>query len=191
MGLGNGVGGRRGTIALVVAAIVTTEAFWAAGWVAAHALIVNRTNSIAPGLYLRRRLPGRLERGSVVIFCPEPAVIARLVHVGDSLVPGGADACADGSAPFLKRVVAVPGERVDVATSGAIRVDGVLLPRSAPLASRRYRSLRVVAPGRYRVATGTVWVISDSSHGYDSRYYGAIRPAALATPLVIWGKADP
>ena len=81
----------------------------------------------------------------------------------------------DGAVPLLKPIVATEGDRVEMTPEG-IKVNGALLPQTAPLARDSHsQSLTPWPVGVYRVKPGTAWVAS-SYHGssYDSRYMGPI-----------------
>ena len=129
---------------------------------------INTSYSLPLGIYLRTRdLDARL-----IEFCPvEP--FATESSEGGYRTHG--TACADGSVPLLKPVVAVVGDRVVLSPEG-ISVNGRLLPKTAPLfRDAAGRSLHPWPFGVYLVKEGTVWVASTYNPGsYDSRYMGPI-----------------
>jgi type IV secretory pathway protease TraF len=85
----------------------------------------------------------------------------------------------------LKRVAALPGDRVVVSPLG-LTVDGRRLLHS----SRRRRDtagrpLPAVPQGEYRVAPGTLWIYSDhTNRSWDSRYFGPVPLAGVRSTAV-------
>ena len=88
--------------------------------------------------------------------------------------------------PFLKIVAGVHGDRIEQDKNGLILINGVTFPNSAPLShDRAGRSLKAfVLP--ITLASGEVWLLSDSPRGFDSRYLGAadILKCHKALPLL-------
>jgi conjugative transfer signal peptidase TraF len=138
---------------------------------------LNVTNSLPVGIY---RITPPLHRGSYVEFC--------LSGVDDRLSmergyrPRGA--CPDGGAPYLKQVLAVPGDRVSFSAVG-ITVNGRLLPKTAPFPQDRAgRPLHPWIFGEFEVAPNELWVGSTyNRYSYDSRYYGPIHSQIILYSL--------
>lgn len=133
---------------------------------------INTSPSLPVGLYLVTADT----RANLVEFCPaEPfATLALRRGYRDRGV------CTDGGAPLLKPVVAAAGDFVELSTLG-ISVNGVLLPKTAPLSKdAKGRVLEAWPSGRYPVAPGTVWVSSSyDPRSFDSRYFGPIPTTAI------------
>ena len=92
---------------------------------------------------------------------------------------------------FLKRVAGFPGEVVEVAEYGLIRVTGEVIPNSAPLsADRAGRSLRAF-PLPVTLASDEVWLLSDSPRGFDSRYLGPAQIEGCQRAITLVVKARP
>lgn len=99
--------------------------------------------------------------------------------------------CDDGVAPFLKRVVGVPGDLVKETAAG-VKIDGHHLPQSKPLL--RAVGYPVALPqwrGQIRLKPHQYWVYGSGwpRLSYDSRYYGPVsgsRISAIARPVWIW-----
>ena len=138
---------------------------------------VNTTNSLPVGIY---RVIPFLHHESFAVFCL-PESIGRL-SMERGYRPRGT--CPDGGAPFLKRVVAVTGDRVFLSGSG-IAVNGELLPKTAPrVQDRSGRPLQPWAFGNYIVSPDELWVASTyNQYSYDSRYFGPIRSASVLYSL--------
>jgi conjugative transfer signal peptidase TraF len=84
----------------------------------------------------------------------------------------------------MKPVVAVEGDIVQISNKG-VTVNSKLLPNSVPRPiDRENRPLAHWSFGTYRVAMGTVWVISSfNSRSFDSRYFGPIRKSSVRSRL--------
>lgn len=128
-------------------------------------LRINSTPSLPMGLYVVET------SAPLVEFCP-PEPFARLSAERNYRHEGR---CCDGRAPILKPVVARAGDVVEFSEAG-IRVNGVLLPNTAPRRKdSQGRSLQPFPFGIYRVAPNTVWVASTYHPlSFDSRYIGPI-----------------
>ena len=167
----------RGTVAVALLVFAVAVARTAG-------LCWNSTGSAPAGLW---RVTGTAwQRGDMVLIdVPPDRPLFRAARGRGYLRPGWT---RSGCAPLLKRVIAIAGDRVDVAES--IRVNGRLVPGSLVRANdSRGRPLWREASSE-RVAPGMVWLISETPQfGFDSRYFGAL-PAKLvrgrAQPLVTW-----
>lgn len=141
---------------------------------ASTCLRVPTSASAPPGLYLlTHRAPAR---GDWVVAC----LPAGLGGFGRRRGYLGAGPCPGGAAEVLKRVAALPGDRVRV-TPGGLVVDGRPL---AGTARRRRdssgRPIPAIAAGSYRVAPGSLWLYSSTvPTSWDSRYYGAVPLAGV------------
>ena len=84
----------------------------------------------------------------------------------------------------MKPIVAVAGDIVEVSSRG-VAVDGRLLPNSAARPfDTKSRPLQHWPFGTYRVAPGTVWVISSfNARSFDSRYFGPVPIASIRCHL--------
>lgn len=147
-------------------------------------LRLNLSPSAPIGLWMRM---GRaVSRGDWVMGCLPGAVVEfgrlRGYH------PGGPPAgrCPDGSLPVLKRVVALPGDRIEVGPSGVL-VNGRLLPGTAPLArDSEGRPLPVHPPAALRLGPDELWLLSDHiPNSWDSRYYGPVGRGCVVSRMVL------
>ncbi len=138
---------------------------------------VNASSSLPIGLYIKTSA----RRANLVEFCP-PEPFASFSK-GRGYRPGGS--CPDAAEPLMKPVVAAEGDIVEVSASG-VAVNGRLLPNSSPRpADSRNRPLRHWPFGKYRVAAGTVWVISSfNQRSFDSRYFGPIPNVCIRSRLL-------
>ncbi len=138
---------------------------------------INTSYSLPLGLYIRTDDA----RAALIEFCPVEPFAAESSQRGYRT---RGSACPDGAVPLLKPVVAVAGDMVALSADG-IRVNGRLLPKTAPLfRDGAGRSLHPWPFGSYVVEKGTVWVASTYNRGsYDSRYMGPIRTSQIRARL--------
>lgn len=108
----------------------------------------------------------------LVEFCPTEPYASLAAERGYR----SEGSCPDGGAPLMKPVAAQPGDTVEISSRGFV-VNGKALSNSAPLnVDTEGRSLRHWPFGKYRVETGTVWVVSSyNRRSFDSRYFGPLR----------------
>jgi conjugative transfer signal peptidase TraF len=138
--------------------------------------------SVPEGLWFLHQ--GSLTRGAYALLCL-PQNVAELGRRAGYLAVGN---CPGNVLPLMKHVIALPGDRVQLASDG-VRVNGVLMPRSRVqshgssgkrIAARLTQADEIVAPGM-------IWVLGDSSNSWDSRYFGAVadtRVLGIGTPIL-------
>ncbi len=129
----------------------------------------NPTSSLPPGLY---RVVSASTDTNLIAFCPTG--IAQRDSILRGYRPHGMQ-CADHYAPIMKPIAARPGDTVLVTKKG-IAVNGKPLANTQQfIADSQKRPMNPWPEGTYRVAPGTIWVLSTySKYSYDSRYYGPI-----------------
>lgn len=161
-----------GKVAMVSMAVL--GAVFGAGYVLG--IRANLSPSLPFGLYVADASVA----AGLVEFCPaEP-----FGSIANARGYRQAGSCADGGSPLMKPVIASVGDAVTTSREG-IRVNGRLLPNSAPLSrDTAGRPLTPWPPGTYVVKAGTLWVLS-SYHfrSFDSRYFGPIAVAAVRERL--------
>jgi conjugative transfer signal peptidase TraF len=145
--------------------------------------VVNTTRSAPPGLWRTRPVAGPIARGAMAVICPPDEAPFRIARARGWLSSGP---CPGGYERLLKRVAAIPGDRIEVAPGG-VSVNGALLPNSAPLPWARDGVGAAALDARPRaVAEGELWLVSTyNPRSFDSRYFGPV-PAAQ-----VEGTADP
>jgi conjugative transfer signal peptidase TraF len=138
---------------------------------------VNTSYSLPMGLYIATSDPA----ATLIEFCPADP-FARESSERGYRTPG--ITCPDGAVPLLKPIVARDGDHVEMTPVG-IKVNGALLPKTAPLAKDALsRPLMPWPCGIYQVEPGTVWVASTYHRGsYDSRYMGPISVSQIRQRL--------
>lgn len=169
--------------AMIVAAAVATVT--AAGTAAAFAggYRWNTTASMPLGLW-RVHKTDRIQRGDIVWVCPPNTETFRQAR-RYGFVPDGY--CPGGFNPLLKPIAAVAGDRVEVSSQG-IRVNGRMIPRSAPAPKDGHGRLLPRIPHRsFTVRAETVWLVSSyNPASFDSRYFGPVPTSGItgvATPV--------
>ena len=142
---------------------------------------INTSYSLPMGLYIGTNA----EDAPFVEFCPAGRFAEESGKRGYRTL---GFACPDGAVPLLKPVVARGGDQVETSPLG-ISVNGVLLPKTAPLPKDSALRLLDHWPfGAYIVAPGTIWVASTYHAGsYDSRYMGPIPTSQIRRRLrALW-----
>ena len=142
------------------------------------------TESMPRGLYLARPFHSPALPGDTVSLClPDP--VARWMHARRYLAAG--PFCGNGVQRLTKAVLARAGDTVTLTRHGMV-YRGRLLPNTAPLTrDGQGRPMPQLAPGRYVVPPGHLWLFSThSARTIDSRYFGPIpesRVRAVWHPL--------
>jgi len=139
------------------------------GAAGAFDLRVNWTESMPRGIY--QRMEPALERGAWVALCLEGHA-AELARERGYVIDGS---CPSGLTPIFKRLVGVPGDRIDLAIYG-VAVNGTPLPDSElKEVDSRGRSLEHTAQGELVLSEGRYFVMGmNPSRSWDSRYFGAV-----------------
>ena len=121
----------------------------------------NVTASMPLGFYrIIDQAPGV---GSIIVFCPP------VDHRFD-FMPAGS--CPHGEAPYMKEVVAGPGDVVMV-TKNAVTINGKALASSVSIQQPGLPH----ALGVRRLGAGQLWVYGSGSpeNSFDSRYFGLVQ----------------
>ena len=141
---------------------------------------VNTSRSIALGLYWTSDRPAR--KGEYVLLCPPQIGVIEEAHRRGYL---GAGFCPGGHGYMMKRIAAAEGDTVTIGSEG-VRVDGVLLPFSAPLAADvAGRAMPRPRTDRYVLGASDVLLMSDVSRtSFDGRYFGPVSRTQIRTVIV-------
>ena len=130
---------------------------------------VNTTGSYPPGLYW---VTGEAaQKGALVIACPpDVATVAEGFRRGYI----GAGFCPGGYGYVIKKIVAVPGDRVTITEQG-VSVNEEKIPNSAP---RQADTAGKPLPFReitYTLGMAQVLLMSDyNPKSFDGRYFGPV-----------------
>jgi conjugative transfer signal peptidase TraF len=151
--------------------------------VEASGLRFNASPSVPVGVY--RLVDAPVERGALVAACLRERY-GRLGRERGYLRRGS---CPGGAAPVVKRIGASGGDHVQVSDEGVF-VNGGFLEEAAPPTDSRERPLVPWPPGSFRLASEELWLYSDRSSSWDSRFFGPVRrPAVLGVARPIWTSA--
>lgn len=146
---------------------------------------LNLTPSYPLGLWRIEALARPVAIGDLIFICP-PRIPAIALGVERGYVRPGT--CKGGVSPLIKTVVALSGQRVEIA--GSVTIDGRVLANSEVRATDAAgRTLAPYSGGL--VPAGTLFLYSDFAGSYDSRYFGPI-PASgllgLARPIITFDR---
>ena len=141
---------------------------------------VNTSKSIALGLYWTSDRPAR--KGEYVLLCPAQTSVFEEARRRGYL---GAGFCPGGHGYMMKRILAAAGDTVTIGAEG-VRVDGVLLPFSAPLTTDMAgRVMPRPQTERYVLGASDVLLMSDVSRtSFDGRYFGPVSRTQITTVIV-------
>jgi conjugative transfer signal peptidase TraF len=168
---------------LVLASILFfSGALSATGLLAPH-LFENKTPSIPRGWYWANPISARqLHRGDLAFTCPPLDALHAIEKTGTTFLKPGR--CPGNYAPFLKVVVALPGDRVRVTDEGIV-VNDALLADSKPI-----HSIKLPRPAPTVLRDDEAWFWSPIERSVDSRYLGTMHPIAIASPLGVVSAHD-
>lgn len=145
------------------------------GLIAGHSygFRLNKTASLPPGIYqVKEAMPAEIERGNIVMFCPEQSEV-QLEARERGYLPWGF-ACPGGFAPLFKLAMALPGDVVEVAPAG-ITINGQPVVNSSRLETDSDGRALPPLPTSGVVPPGMVWLLSDyAPRSWDSRYFGPV-----------------
>lgn len=146
---------------------------------------VNTSKSIPVGLYWTSDRP--LEKGAYVLFCPPQVGVIEEARRRGYLAGGF---CPGGYGYMMKRISAAKNDAVTIADDG-VRVNGALLPFSAPLArDPAGRALPRFQASQFVIGNSELLLMSDvSATSFDGRYIGPINRSQIETvivPVLTW-----
>jgi conjugative transfer signal peptidase TraF len=154
------------------------------GFLCSRYIRVNRSPSLPLGLYRPVALP--LARGRLVSACL-PLAVTRLGRDRAYLPPGS---CPGDSAPVLKYIAGLPGDVIEVTSSG-VTANGAHLHLSGAIqVDSLGRSLSPVPAGLYRLHD-CYWLAAPHAKSWDSRYFGCVPRESLREVLVPWVTTAP
>lgn len=146
---------------------------------------INTSKSIPLGLYRTIDVP--IAKGTYVLVCPPQGELFSEARERGYI---GAGFCPGDYGYLMKKVAAIEHDTVTVNDEG-VRVNGSLLPLSAPRRSdKTRRPLPHYRINDYVLGPDEVLLMSDkSATSFDSRYFGPVPRSQLATAilaLVTW-----
>ncbi len=140
------------------------------------------TPSFPLGLY--KQYSSAPKKGDLIIVCL-PQSIATHAKDSEYLSFG---ICPGSVKPLMKKLVGTQGDTIDISSAG-VRVNGVLIPNTAPLGfDHNGQRLERAAGGVLK--ENQIFVVSDyNPHSWDGRYFGAIDSAGIkgvVKPVFTW-----
>lgn len=147
---------------------------------------INATSSIPLGLYWRADAP--IQKGAYVMFCPPQVGVfdeaMRRGYIGAGFCPGG-------YGYVMKKVLAATDDAIVIADDG-VRVNGRLLPLSAPLrADASGRPMPRFQSASYVLSEFQLLLMSDiNPASFDGRYFGPVQRNQIREvikPVFTWG----
>jgi conjugative transfer signal peptidase TraF len=138
---------------------------------------INTSPSIPRGIY--RRVEEPLRHDGLVAVCLPAALAAIELHRGFL----GRGSCPSGAQPVLKKVLALPGDRLCLTPAGFVRGGRLLAATMPKTTDRRGRPLSHIPFGSYRVRPGAIWLYAPLPNSWDSRYWGGVPISAVRESL--------
>ncbi len=134
-------------------------------------IIFNPTISLQRGYYFT--YPAyNLNIHDLVLFCVSDQQHLAVMHrLG---LPYTKDSCPLSTPYLIKQIVAINNDLVEVSESG-VAVNGYLYPNSKSLSHYKQIQLLPLSNGEYKLKAGEYFVLGQTVHSYDSRYFGVIK----------------
>lgn len=127
--------------------------------------------------------------GDIVIVCLDKERYIQILR--RFRVPFVTNSCRRHPPYLLKTIVASSGDTVDVGKKG-IKINGVLQQNSKGLNNYKGINLYPLKKGRFKLQVNQFFVLGNTPHSYDSRYFGVIRQEQImAKAYLIWRRAKP
>jgi conjugative transfer signal peptidase TraF len=144
-------------------------------WVISRKVVFNQGVSEIQGYYFTYA-NSTYQKGDMVLVCITSLTHIRMLHV--LRLPIFSGECANNMPYLLKHIVAVENDLVEI-TSAGVYVNNFLHENSVPLT--RYKRIKLPKLNllKFRLRTGEFFVLGNTSHSYDSRYFGVITHANL------------
>ena len=150
-----------------------------------YGIRVNTTTSYPLGVYLLTNAP--IEKGSLVIFCPENNSAFCQARERGYISAGF---CPDGYGYMIKKILAAKNDKVEISPLGVF-VNGKLLPNSKPMATdSEGQPLPHIEANITALPENSVLLMSDyNPKSFDARYFGVIDKSNIISaiqPIWIW-----
>lgn len=148
-----------------------------------YGIRINTTTSYPVGVYLLTNEP--IEKGSLVIFCPENNSALRQARERGYI---GAGFCPDGYGYMIKKLLASKNDKVEISSLGVF-VNGKLLANSKPMATdSEGQPLPHLEYNIPALDDNSVLLMSDyNPKSFDARYFGVIDKSSIISAIQpIW-----
>ena len=121
-------------------------------------------------------------RGDIVQICLEDTKYLKVLS--ELKLPFENKACPAKMDYLLKQVVATSGDLIEVAQSG-IFINGVLQKNSKLINSYNGIALYPLQNRRFRLKKNEFFVLGNTPHSFDSRYFGVIKQQQITAKAVL------
>jgi len=153
-------------------------------------LFVNVSKSAALGLWVRKPARSPLEKGSFYALCL-PVPVAKVALSKRYLIYIKKSPCPGHVPMVLKRIVALPGDRIELSPAGLRIEDSPLIPGTQIRhTDSKGRTLSHMSYGSRTIRDGEIFLLGENLDiSWDSRYYGPVPESAIrfaVTPLFVW-----
>lgn len=146
-------------------------------------LFINHSNSIKLGRYISLPYYKPLKGNTYIICLANSNYLQIMAKLG---LPKG-NYCKNGYESLLKRIVGIPGDKIDIESDG-IYLNNELIKNS--IATNKYNDINLhpLAIGyKHTLQKNEYLVIGDSVKSFDSRYFGVISAEEISLRAIFIG----
>jgi conjugative transfer signal peptidase TraF len=135
-------------------------------------MYVNPSISDARGYYFAYKA-SKYSVNDRVLLCVRDLQRSKLLHQLGLLYES--NKCSGQMPYLLKKIVAIPGDVVAITKDGVL-INKALQPNSTYIKKYKHIALNPLQyPQKFRLKNSEYFVMGNSKHSYDSRYFGVIR----------------
>ena len=134
-------------------------------------IIYNPSISLTKGYYITYPIL-QPQINDVVLLCVEDTNHLFVMHqLG---LPYTKNTCPQSTPYLLKKIVAKEGDEITINSFG-VKVNNYLYPNSKLIQKAHQVNLLPLKYGSFRLLHNEYFVLGDTEHSYDSRYFGVIK----------------
>lgn len=127
--------------------------------------------------------------GDIVLICLDKDRYIRVLR--RFKVPFSYSSCKMQPPYLLKTIVASGGDAVEINKKG-VSINGVLQKNSSSLNNYKGINLYPLKKRRFKLQTNQFFVLGNTPHSYDSRYFGVInKEQIISRAHLIWQRTRP
>lgn len=157
--------------------LVVLFVVFASAWVIQlMGLMINVTPSMPKGIYIKEN--AAIQKGSIVAACLAP----EFESIGLERRYLGKGGRCQGIDPVIKKVIAVPGDTVDLQNQ-FIQVNGIRYDYPTYQKDSQNRPMLIYPRGVYQPTTGYWLIGTQDSRSWDSRYWGPVKSSQILMVL--------
>lgn len=148
----------------------------------------NPSISEAPGYYFSYKVEN-YTTGDIVLVCLDKERYIRVLR--RFKVPFSYSSCHMQPPYLLKTIVASSEDVIEINRKG-VRINGVLQKNSGSLNNYKGINLYPLKKGRFKLQINQFFVLGNTPHSYDSRYFGVIsKEQIISKAYLIWRRTRP